>query len=119
MVRKIDVTVASLLPGGGSGELSSKALAASRRKPEANSKLSKSRIRLFPKVRAHLEYMRSIARKKMKNPGLTEEDKDVTAQAYASLCLVTLRQLRYHCMWAKLDGWRHGGVKRKVRVWNG
>ena len=48
-----------------------------------------------------------------------EEDPDqqeVILTQYAEASLTILRQLRYHCMNSGLDGWRHGGLKRKVLI---
>ncbi|GMH87090.1 hypothetical protein TrST_g9989 [Triparma strigata] len=78
--------------------------------------LTKARIRLFPQVRYNMECERARAKAAMQDPNVGEIEKDMTAQAYASFCLVTLRQLRFHCMNAKLDGWRHGQKVRKCLI---
>ncbi|GMH61498.1 hypothetical protein TrLO_g13377 [Triparma laevis f. longispina] len=78
--------------------------------------LTKARIRLFPQVRFNMECERARAKEKMQDPTVSESEKDMTAQAYASFCLVTLRQLRFHCMNARLDGWRHGSKVRKCLI---
>jgi len=67
-------------------------------------------MRLFPKVREKLELSREVAKEHMAHPAVTEQDKSAIAQRYASECLLTLRQLRHHCMHSKLDGWRHGAA---------
>jgi len=87
--------------GGGSGK---------------KNKSASTRIRLFPQIRKRLEEERGKAKVKVRKVGTSEAGKDAIAQAYANSCLCTLRQLRYHCMSSKLDGWRHAKNVRKVLI---
>jgi len=73
------------------------------------------RMNLFPMVREKLEVARKAAKQLMHDPTRTEKEKDDIAQQYAYTCIVTLRQLRHHCMESKLDGWR-GTILRKMLI---
>ncbi|GMI50436.1 hypothetical protein TeGR_g3888, partial [Tetraparma gracilis] len=84
--------------------------------PGAAKESSQIRMRLFPKVREKLEASRAAAKQLMRDPNISEHEKDVIAQQYAGNCLLTLRQLRHHCMESKLDGWRHGTNQRKMLI---
>jgi len=75
----------------------------------------KSRITMFPKFEQQLEQLKSAAAEMIEQ----EEDPmhhEVILTQYAEASLTILRQLRYHCMNSGLDGWRQGGLKRKVLV---
>ena len=76
---------------------------------------AKPRISLFPKFEQQLEQLKSAAAEMIEQ----EEDPthhEVILTQYAEASLTILRQLRYHCMNSGLDGWRQGGLKRKVLV---
>mmetsp|Transcript_5466 Transcript_5466/g.10941 ORF Transcript_5466/g.10941 Transcript_5466/m.10941 type:complete len:941 (+) Transcript_5466:226-3048(+) len=83
---------------------------------EKKRKKGRIRIRLFPEIRKKLEKERRIAKLKFMSDSVTEDEKDAIAQAYANTCLFSLRQLRYHCMSSKLDGWRHTKNDRKLLI---
>ncbi|CAB9496104.1 Peroxide stress-activated histidine kinase [Seminavis robusta] len=75
----------------------------------------KPRITMFPMFKAKLEELKATAAEMIE----LEEDPDqqeVILTQYAEASLTILRQLRYHCMNSGLDGWRHGGLKRKVLI---
>jgi CheY-like chemotaxis protein len=75
----------------------------------------KPRITMFPMFKAKLEELKGTAAEMIE----LEEDPDqqeVILTQYAEASLTILRQLRYHCMNSGLDGWRHGGLKRKVLI---
>jgi len=75
----------------------------------------KARITMFPMFKAKLEELKATAAEMIE----LEEDPDqqeVILTQYAEASLTILRQLRYHCMNSGLDGWRHGGLKRKVLI---
>ncbi|KAL7579137.1 hypothetical protein ACA910_019163 [Epithemia clementina (nom. ined.)] len=76
---------------------------------------AKPRISMFPKFEQQLEQLKSAAAEMIE----LEEDPmhhEVILTQYAEASLTILRQLRYHCMNSGLDGWRQGGLKRKVLV---
>jgi len=76
---------------------------------------AKPRITMFPKFEQQLEQLKSAAAEMIEQ----EEDPmhhEVILTQYAEASLTILRQLRYHCMNSGLDGWRQGGLKRKVLV---
>lgn len=75
----------------------------------------KARITMFPQFEIKLEELKATATEMIE----TEEDPDqqeVILTQYAEASLTILRQLRYHCMNSGLDGWRQGGLKRKVLI---
>ena len=85
----------------------------SRRERRSGGK--KPRITMFPMFKAKLEELKATAAEMIE----LEEDPDqqeVILTQYAEASLTILRQLRYHCMNSGLDGWRHGGLKRKVLI---
>jgi len=75
----------------------------------------KARITMFPMFKAKLEELKATAAEMIE---LEEEpdQQEVILTQYAEASLTILRQLRYHCMNSGLDGWRHGGLKRKVLI---
>lgn len=76
---------------------------------------AKPRITMFPKFEQQLEQLKSAAAEMIEQ----EEDAmhhEVILTQYAEASLTILRQLRYHCMNSGLDGWRQGGLKRKVLI---
>ena len=82
---------------------------------EKKSGRAKKRISMFPRFDQQLERLKSAAAEMIEQ----EEDPmhhDVILTQYAEASLTILRQLRYHCMNSGLDGWRQGGLKRKVLV---
>ena len=84
-------------------------------KRERKSGAKKPRITMFPMFKAKLEELKATAAEMIE----LEEDPDqqeVILTQYAEASLTILRQLRYHCMNSGLDGWRHGGLKRKVLI---
>lgn len=75
----------------------------------------KARITLFPEFETKLDELKNTARDMIDY----EDDpaqQDIILTQYAEASLTILRQLRYHCMNSGLDGWRVGGLKRKVLV---
>lgn len=75
----------------------------------------KPRITMFPPFEQKLEELKTTAKDMIDN----EEDpaqQDVILTQYAEASLTILRQLRYHCMNSGLDGWRQGGLRRKVLI---
>ena len=75
----------------------------------------KPRITMFPPFEQKLEELKTAAKEMIDN----EEDpsqQDVILTQYAEASLTILRQLRYHCMNSGLDGWRQGGLRRKVLI---
>lgn len=75
----------------------------------------KPRITMFPLFERQLEELKAAATEMIEQ----EEDPiqhDVILTQYAEASLTILRQLRYHCMNSGLDGWRKGGLKRKVLI---
>ena len=75
----------------------------------------KPRITMFPQFEQQLEELKAAATEMIEQ----EDDPmqhDVILTQYAEASLTILRQLRYHCMNSGLDGWRKGGLKRKVLV---
>jgi len=83
-------------------------------KKSRNSAL-KPRITMFPPFETKLEELKVTAQEMMDQ----EEDptqQDIILTQYAEASLTILRQLRYHCMDSGLDGWRQGGLRRKVLI---
>lgn len=75
----------------------------------------KARITMFPQFEQQLEELKATATDMIEH----EEDPmqhEVILTQYAEASLTILRQLRYHCMNSGLDGWRQGGLKRKVLI---
>lgn len=75
----------------------------------------KPRITMFPPFETKLEELKGTAQEMMDQ----EEDplqQDIILTQYAEASLTILRQLRYHCMNSGLDGWRQGGLRRKVLI---
>lgn len=75
----------------------------------------KPRITMFPPFEQKLEELKATAKEMIDN----EDDpahQDVILTQYAEASLTILRQLRYHCMNSGLDGWRQGGLRRKVLI---
>jgi CheY-like chemotaxis protein len=75
----------------------------------------KARITMFPLFEFKLEELKATAKEMIED----EEDpaqQDVILTQYAEASLTILRQLRYHCMNSGLDGWRQGGLRRKVLI---
>lgn len=75
----------------------------------------KPRITLFRQFEQQLEELKATATDMIEQ----EEDPmqhEVILTQYAEASLTILRQLRYHCMNSGLDGWRQGGLKRKVLI---
>jgi CheY-like chemotaxis protein/Ran GTPase-activating protein (RanGAP) involved in mRNA processing and transport len=75
----------------------------------------KPRITMFPQFEQQLEELKATATEMIEH----EEDPmqhEVILTQYAEASLTILRQLRYHCMNSGLDGWRQGGLKRKVLI---
>ena len=75
----------------------------------------KPRITMFPQFEQQLEELKAAATEMIEQ----EDDPmqhDIILSQYAEASLTILRQLRYHCMNSGLDGWRKGGLKRKVLV---
>jgi len=81
---------------------------------ERKSKM-KPRITMFPPFEAKLEELKATA-KEMMDYEDDPEQQDIILTQYAEASLTILRQLRYHCMNSGLDGWRLGGLKRKVLI---
>jgi CheY-like chemotaxis protein len=70
---------------------------------------------LFRQFEQQLEELKATATDMIEQ----EEDPmqhEVILTQYAEASLTILRQLRYHCMNSGLDGWRQGGLKRKVLI---
>lgn len=75
----------------------------------------KPRITMFPQFEHQLEELKEAATEMIEQ----EDDPmqhDIILTQYAEASLMILRQLRYHCMNSGLDGWRKGGLKRKVLI---
>ena len=75
----------------------------------------KPRITMFGRFEQQLEELKSTATDMIE----MEEDPmqhEIILTQYAEASLTILRQLKYHCMNSGLDGWRQGGLKRKVLV---
>lgn len=75
----------------------------------------KPRITMFPQFEQQLEELKATATEMIEQ----EEDPmqhEIILTQYAEASLTILRQLRYHCMNSGLDGWRQGGLKRKVLI---
>jgi CheY-like chemotaxis protein len=75
----------------------------------------KPRISMFPMFEQQLEDLKATA------ADMIEQEDDpmhheVILTQYAEASLTILRQLRYHCMNRGLDGWVHGGLKRKILI---
>lgn len=76
---------------------------------------AKPRITMFPLFDQQLAELKATATEMIEQ----EDDPvqhDVILTQYAEASLTILRQLRYHCMNSGLDGWRQGGLKRKVLI---
>jgi CheY-like chemotaxis protein len=75
----------------------------------------KPRITMFPQFEQQLEELKATA-----SDMIEQEDDpmqhEVILTQYAEASLTILRQLRYYCMNSGLDGWRQGGMKRKILV---
>jgi len=103
----------SAMSGSSYGDSDADLSQSSRRERRTGSK--KPRITMFPMFKAKLEELKATAAEMIE----LEEDPDqqeVILTQYAEASLTILRQLRYHCMNSGLDGWRHGGMKRKVLI---
>jgi CheY-like chemotaxis protein len=88
---------------------------ASQSEKRATSNALKPRITMFPPFELKLEELKATAKEMIE----LEEDpsqQDVILTQYAEASLTILRQLRYHCMNSGLDGWRQGGLRRKVLI---
>ncbi|GAX22124.1 hypothetical protein FisN_6Hh373 [Fistulifera solaris] len=75
----------------------------------------KPRITMFPQFEHQLEELKEAATEMIEQ----EDDPmqhDIILTQYAEASLMILRQLRYHCMNSGIDGWRKGGLKRKVLI---
>lgn len=81
---------------------------------ERRSKI-KPRITMFPAFEAKLEELKATA-KEMMDYEDDPEQQDIILTQYAEASLTILRQLKYHCMHSGLDGWRQGGLRRKVLI---
>lgn len=77
--------------------------------------VKKPRITMFPMFKAKLEELKATAAEMIEQEEDPEQQEVILTQ-YAEASLTILRQLRYHCMNSGLDGWRHGGLKRKVLI---
>merc|ERR1712173_477003 len=75
----------------------------------------KARIYMFPAFESKLEELKATAADMMDNEP-DPEQQDIILTQYAEASLTILRQLRYHCMNSGLDGWRQGGLRRKVLI---
>ena len=75
----------------------------------------KPRITMFPNFEAKLEELKATA-KEMMDYEDDPEQQDIILTQYAEASLTILRQLKYHCMHSGLDGWRQGGLRRKVLI---
>eukprot|EP00546_Thalassionema_frauenfeldii_P003224 CAMPEP_0178937206 /NCGR_PEP_ID=MMETSP0786-20121207/25619_1 /TAXON_ID=186022 /ORGANISM="Thalassionema frauenfeldii, Strain CCMP 1798" /LENGTH=1357 /DNA_ID=CAMNT_0020615733 /DNA_START=46 /DNA_END=4119 /DNA_ORIENTATION=+ len=75
----------------------------------------KARITMFPPFESKLEQLKATAADMMDNEP-DPEQQDIILTQYAEASLTILRQLRYHCMNSGLDGWRQGGLRRKVLI---
>uniref|UniRef100_A0A7S1D001 Response regulatory domain-containing protein n=1 Tax=Cyclophora tenuis TaxID=216820 RepID=A0A7S1D001_CYCTE len=75
----------------------------------------KPRITMFPAFEAKLEELKATA-KEMMDYEDDPEQQDIILTQYAEASLTILRQLKYHCMHSGLDGWRQGGLRRKVLI---
>jgi len=75
----------------------------------------KARIFMFPQFESKLEELKATAGDMMDNER-DPDQQDIILTQYAEASLTILRQLRYHCMNSGLDGWRQGGLRRKVLI---
>lgn len=75
----------------------------------------RARITMFPPFELKLEELKSTAKDMMEHE-VDPEQQDIILTQYAEASLTILRQLRYHCMNSGLDGWRQGGLRRKVLI---
>lgn len=75
----------------------------------------KARITMFPMFKQKLEDLKATAAEMIESEEDPEQQEIILTQ-YAEASLTILRQLRYHCMNSGLDGWRQGGLKRKVLI---
>jgi CheY-like chemotaxis protein len=75
----------------------------------------KPRITMFPPFELKLDELKAMAKDMMEHE-VDPEQQDIILTQYAEASLTILRQLRYHCMNSGLDGWRQGGLRRKVLI---
>jgi CheY-like chemotaxis protein len=75
----------------------------------------KPRITMFPLFDQQLAELKATATEMIEQEDDPVQHEIILTQ-YAEASLTILRQLRYHCMNSGLDGWRQGGLKRKVLI---
>lgn len=99
------------------GEDGDKKMSAKHLSDSALSRTSKMkpRITMFPQFEQQLEELKATATEMIEMEEDTMQHEVILTQ-YAEASLTILRQLRYYCMNSGLDGWRHGGLKRKVLI---
>lgn len=71
---------------------------------------------MFPPFEMKLEELKATAKEMIEDNEDDPAQQDVILTQYAEASLTILRQLRYHCMNTGLDGWRQGGLRRKVLI---
>jgi CheY-like chemotaxis protein len=76
---------------------------------------AKPRIFMFPLFDQQLAELKATATEMIEQEDDPMQHEVILTQ-YAEASLTILRQLRYHCMNSGLDGWRQGGLKRKVLI---
>lgn len=94
---------------------SDRAVNSQSRRKERKSVPAKPRIMMFPMFETKLEELKAEAAEMIEFEEGSEQQEVILTQ-YAEASLTILRQLRYHCMNSGLDGWRQGGLKRKVLI---